>query len=238
MDNDLITEMLQLTADIAEELLQAKDDGLMRPESATCRKIERLYQMSDMQIPENMDETDGASECVAQTECVAEHEHECFAEHEHEYVSEHNVEAASDSSHDTEVSEIESEAEHDVEVEESEAELATVDVSEPEAASEIQYDSESERESEAFEGEEAADALPDGPSADDLRRAMSINDIFLFRRTLFGGSDQRMRDALADISRCSGIDEISRLLVDKYGVNLRQPEAKAFISIIQPFFDL
>ena len=46
MNDDLITELLQLTADIAEELLVAKDNGLSFPEHSTCEKIARLYSMT------------------------------------------------------------------------------------------------------------------------------------------------------------------------------------------------
>ena len=86
------------------------------------------------------------------------------------------------------------------------------------------------------ETEEVEDALPDGPSVHDIRHSFSLNDTFLFRRTLFHGSVEEMKDALEHISRCSSYDELRALLHNHYGFNLSQPEPKAFLAALEPFF--
>ena len=202
MNDDLITELLQLTADIAEELLVAKDNGLSFPEHSTCEKIARLYSMTtgDMSAEYNV----SAELCAP------------AAMHIDEYPS------ASDDTADTD-------AESATEMIETIAELEAKAGAEDNSRNYSESDTAAEIE---------ADALPEGPSAADLKRAMSINDVFLFRRALFQGSASRMQSALTDIAECSDISEVSHLLAERYGLNLKQPESKAFISFLQPFFDI
>lgn len=209
MNDDLITELLQLTADIAEELLVAKDNSLSFPERSTCEKIARLYRMTtgDMSAEDNV----SAEVCAPATV----HIDEC--------PSAGDDTAGTDAASATEMIETIAEPE------------ATADA---EDKSRTYSGTDTEKEAETAEAEEAADALPEGPSAADLKRAMSINDVFLFRRALFQGSASRMQSALRDIAECSGISEVSHLLTERYGLNLKQPESKAFISFLQPFFDI
>lgn len=209
MNDDLITELLQLTADIAEELLVAKDNSLSFPERSTCEKIARLYRMTtgDMSAEDNV----SAEVCAPATV----HIDEC--------PSAGDDTAGTDAASATEMIETIAEPE------------ATADA---EDKSRTYSGTDTEKEAETAEAEEAADALPEGPSAADLKRAMSINDVFLFRRALFQGSASRMQSALTDIVECSGISEVSHLLTERYGLNLKQPESKAFISFLQPFFDI
>ena len=209
MNDDLITELLQLTADIAEELLAAKDNSLSFPERSTCGKIERLYSMTTGRL--SAEDTKSTEVCVPATM------------HIDEYPSVGDDTADTDDESATEMIEI---------------------IDEPEATDGVEdnsrtyFETDTEKEAETAEAEEAADALPEGPSAADLKRAMSINDVFLFRRALFQGSASRMQSALTDIAECSGISEVSHLLAERYGLNLKQPESKAFISFLQPFFDI
>jgi len=70
-----------------------------------------------------------------------------------------------------------------------------------------------------------------------LREAMSLNDLFLFRRTLFGGSAERFNNALEAIAGMSRLSEVRDYLRNRSGINLKSPEAKDFISIMTPFFD-
>ena len=211
MNDDLITELLQLTADIAEELLVAKDNGLSFPEHSTCEKIARLYSMTtgDMSAEYNV----SAELCAP------------AAMHIDEYPS------ASDDTADTD-------AESATEMIETIAELEAKAGAEDNSRNYSESDTAAEIEAETAEAEETADALPEGPSAADLKRAMSINDVFLFRRALFQGSASRMQPALTDIAECSDISEVSHLLAERYGLNLKQPESKAFISFLQPIFDI
>lgn len=209
MNDNLITELLQLTADIAEELLAAKDNSLSFPERSTCEKIECLYSMTTGRL---------SAEDNKSTEVCAP-----AIMHIDEYPSAGDDTADTDAESATEMIEI---------------------IDEPEATDGVEDNSrtysetDTEKEAETAEAEEAADALPEAPSAADLKRAMSINDVFLFRRALFQGSASRMQSALTDIAECSGISEVSHLLAERYGLNLKQPESKAFISFLQPFFDI
>lgn len=209
MNDDLITELLQLTADIAEELLVAKDNSLSFPERSTCEKIARLYRMTtgDMSAEDNV----SAEVCAPATV----HIDEC--------PSAGDDTAGTDAASATEMIET---------IAEPEATAGAEDKSRTYSGTDT------EKEAETAEAEEAADALPEGPSAADLKRAMSINDVFLFRRALFQGSASRMQSAFTDIAECSGISEVSHLLTERYGLNLKQPESKAFISFLQPFFDI
>lgn len=209
MNDDLITELLQLTADIAEELLVAKDNSLSFPELSTCKKIERLYNMATG----GLSAEDNISEQVCEPASAQIDKYS----------------SAGDDSADAD-------AESATEMIETISELAATAGAKDE--SDIHAEAEAEKEAETAEAEEAADALPVGPSVADLKRAMSINDVFLFRRALFQGSASKMQSALGEIVCCSDISEIRRLLAERYRINLKQPEAKAFISFLQPFFNL
>lgn len=209
MNDDLITELLQLTADIAEELLVAKDNSLSFPERSTCEKIARLYSMTtgDMSAEDNV----SAEVCAPATV------------HIDEYPFDGDDTADTDAESATEMIETIAEPEATAGAEDKSGTYTETDT---------------EIEAESAEAEKAADALPEGPSVADLKRAMSINDVFLFRRALFQGSASRMQSALTDIAECSGISEVSHLLAERYGLNLKQPESKAFISFLQPLFDI
>ena len=76
-----------------------------------------------------------------------------------------------------------------------------------------------------------------GPDAKMLREAMSLNDTFLFRRTLFGGSAERFNNALAAIAGMSRISEAREYMSRQLGINLKSTEAREFVSIIAPFLE-
>ncbi len=65
-----------------------------------------------------------------------------------------------------------------------------------------------------------------------LKRAFSLNDMFLYRRLLFNGSSQDFNDVLEIVPSLQSPDEVCRLLSDRYGVDLQSDEAKAFIEIL------
>ena len=69
-----------------------------------------------------------------------------------------------------------------------------------------------------------------------LREAMSINDLFLFRRTLFGGSAAAFNDALSEIATFRHISEVRNFMRDTLRINLKAPEAKDFLNVMAPFF--
>ena len=101
------------------------------------------------------------------------------------------------------------------------AESEAVSESEPEAESEV----------------EATPEAPHGcgvPYAE-LRRAFSLNDVFLYRRTLFGGSAARFDAALQAVASMSGVEELRRYLAEVEGVNLKSASAKEFIAVLSSF---
>lgn len=69
-----------------------------------------------------------------------------------------------------------------------------------------------------------------------LREAMSINDLFLFRRTLFGGSAAAFNNALSEIATFRHISEVRNFMRDTLRINLKAPEAKDFLNVMAPFF--
>lgn len=69
-----------------------------------------------------------------------------------------------------------------------------------------------------------------------LREAMSLNDLFLYRRTLFGGSAAAFNDALTEIATFSHISEVRNFMRDALHINMKTTEAKDFINIMAPFF--
>ena len=65
-----------------------------------------------------------------------------------------------------------------------------------------------------------------------LKRAFSLNDMFLYRRLLFNGSSQDFNDVLEIVPSLQSPDEVCRLLSDRYDVDLQSDEAKTFIEIL------
>lgn len=84
--------------------------------------------------------------------------------------------------------------------------------------------------------EEAGPACVTSLSPATLREAMSLNDLFLYRRTLFGGSAAAFNDALTEIATFSHISEVRNFMRDTLHINMKTTEAKDFINIMAPFF--
>lgn len=84
--------------------------------------------------------------------------------------------------------------------------------------------------------EEAGPACVPSLSPATLREAMSLNDLFLYRRTLFGGSAAAFNDALTQIATFSHISEVRNFMRDSLHINMKTTEAKDFINIMAPFF--
>ncbi len=84
--------------------------------------------------------------------------------------------------------------------------------------------------------EEAGLASVTSLSPATLREAMSLNDLFLYRRTLFGGSAAAFNDALTQIATFSHISEVRNFMRDTLHINMKTSEAKDFINIMAPFF--
>lgn len=71
----------------------------------------------------------------------------------------------------------------------------------------------------------------------ELRRAFSLNDIFLYQRTLFGGSADRFNEALHAVSMMTSASELRRYLADVQQVNLKSEPAKEFIAVLMTFLE-
>lgn len=84
--------------------------------------------------------------------------------------------------------------------------------------------------------EEAGPASVTSLTPATLREAMSLNDLFLYRRTLFGGSAAAFNDALTQIATFSHISEVRNFMRDALHINMKAPEAKDFLNIMAPFF--
>lgn len=76
---------------------------------------------------------------------------------------------------------------------------------------------------------------PPQVSVTDLQRAFSINDAFLFRREIFGGSREQFNEALEIISRFRDVSELQAYL-EGLGLNLEQSPGKDFYQVLAPFF--
>ncbi|MCM1028710.1 MAG: hypothetical protein NC342_05860 [Pseudoflavonifractor sp.] len=90
--------------------------------------------------------------------------------------------------------------------------------------------SEDEAIAEAVSYEEREDAEPI-PTIKAI--TLTLNDKFRFRRTIFGGSDTRLSDALATIATIEGPEELDDYITNDLCLDLTDEEVKAFIEAIQ-----
>lgn len=74
-------------------------------------------------------------------------------------------------------------------------------------------------------------------TASQLRNSLTLNDMFLYSRTLFGGSSDRFDKALAHIATLQSISDVKAFLSETGHINLNTEEAKDFISSISQFFN-
>lgn len=204
--NGTIGQMLTLTADIAETLLAIKDTD----SSITPElidKIEQLHTLAQLPIETVAD--------VEETELPAElspkEEIQC------EPVAETIRQAPPELEETLELTE-----------QEEDAVKETPEVPEPPETAEAPETAETP--------EEAGLASVTSLSPATLREAMSLNDLFLYRRTLFGGSAAAFNDALTEIATFSHISEVRNFMRDTLHINMKTSEAKDFINIMAPFF--
>lgn len=90
------------------------------------------------------------------------------------------------------------------------------------------------------EPEPVAEPEADAPGlvAAELRRMFSLNDLFLFRRELFQGSQVLFDRALEDVGRCSSASQAREILIDNYAIDPKRPEAKEFLAVISGLFEI
>lgn len=206
--NGTIGQMLTLTADIAETLLAIKDaDSGITPE--LIDKIEQLHTLAQLPVETIAD----VEEPELPAELSPKEGIQC------EPVAETIRQAPPELEDTLELTEQEEAVKETPEVQE------TPEVPETPEASE-----------EAEEAEEAGPACVTSLSPATLREAMSLNDLFLYRRTLFGGSAAAFNDALTQIATFSHISEVRNFMRDTLHINMKTSEAKDFINIMAPFF--
>lgn len=88
------------------------------------------------------------------------------------------------------------------------------------------------------EPEPEAEADAPGLVAAELRRMFSLNDLFLFRRELFQGSQVLFDRALEDVGRCSSASQAREILINNYAIDPKRPEAKEFLAVISGLFEI
>lgn len=70
----------------------------------------------------------------------------------------------------------------------------------------------------------------------DIRRNITINDRFLFRRELFGGSDEEFNDTLDLIATMHSPEEAAEYLFDDLAWDRENPTVKEFWSLVKGYF--
>lgn len=204
--NGTIGQMLTLTADIAETLLAIKDTD----SSITPELIDKIEQLHTLaQLP--VETVADVEEPELPAELSPKEEIQC------EPVAETTRQAPPELEDTLELTE-----------QEEDAVKETPEVPEPPETAEAPETAETP--------EEAGPASVTSLSPATLREAMSLNDLFLYRRTLFGGSAAAFNDALTQIATFSHISEVRNFMRDTLHINMKTSEAKDFINIMAPFF--
>ncbi len=72
--------------------------------------------------------------------------------------------------------------------------------------------------------------------AKELRRALSLNDRFRFRRELFGNSDVKMAETLALLDAMEDYAEASQYLTDDLGWDAKEPVVEEFLALVEKHF--
>lgn len=204
--NGTIGQMLTLTADIAEALLTIKDTD-SGITPELIDKIEQLHTLAQLPVETVAD----VEEPELPAELSPKEEIQC------EPVAETTRQAPPELEETLELTE-----------QEEDAVKETPEVPEPPETAEAPETAETP--------EEAGLASVTSLSPATLREAMSLNDLFLYRRTLFGGSAAAFNDALTEIATFSHISEVRNFMRDTLHINMKTSEAKDFINIMAPFF--
>ncbi len=218
--NGTIGQMLTLTADIAEALLTIKDtDSGITPE--LIGKIEQLHTLAQLPVETVAD----VEEPTLPGELSPKEEIQC------EPIVETSRQAPPEQEETLEITEQEESVQAIPEAPEA-PEIPEVPKI-PETL-ETPVTPVTPEEQEEPEQEEQASVTSLSPAT--LREAMSLNDLFLYRRTLFGGSAAAFNDALTQIATFSHISEVRNFMRDTLHINMKTTEAKDFINIMAPFF--
>lgn len=215
--NGTIGQMLTLTADIAEALLTIKDtDSGITPE--LIGKIEQLHTLAQLPVETVAD----VEEPALPGELSPKEEIQC------EPIAETTRQAPPEQEECLEITEQEESVQAIPEAPEA------PEIPEVPKIPETLETPVTPEEPEEPEQEEQASVTSLSPAI--LREAMSLNDLFLYRRTLFGGSAAAFNDALTQIATFSHISEVRNFMRDTLHINMKTSEAKDFLNIMAPFF--
>jgi hypothetical protein len=234
-------EMLQLTAQIAEELLQIKDEG-GKADAELIGNIDRLAELASLSAalpnPEPAIEPTPETTSEPIAEPITEPVSESIQEPGTEFTEAPILDSAA-------VTEPDLEAESALESEpqcESEPQSEPVCDPNPERESELVSEAKSVSTSESVQScepestqipEQIRDDVCPRVSVATLRKAFSLNDIFFYRRTLFCGSQAMFNDALEAISASDG--DVAKVLSEQFNIDANSDEAVAFVELIQPY---
>lgn len=208
--------MLELTADIADELLKIKDSGRDALPAELKLNIISLAEIASG-TPDAAPEPEPVPdpEPIRESEPVPEPESIQLPtpepEPEPEPVSEPEPQPAS----------------------EPQSVPAPETVSEPDTESKPETVPVSETVSES-QPEPEKKAFRIAPAA--LRQAFSINDAFLFRREIFGGSKESFDEALAHMANLNSRRALQEYLVEDLGLNLNESPGREFYDTLEVFF--
>lgn len=113
-------------------------------------------------------------------------------------------------------------------------ELEETDDAEPETLPEKPEKSDK---SDKSDNSDSAPAQPAPPvSINDLATAFTLNDKFRFRRELFRNSDTELTETLDVLQAMDSIEEAEDYLYNDLAWDSENPEVKAFIALIVPFY--
>lgn len=70
----------------------------------------------------------------------------------------------------------------------------------------------------------------------DIRKAMTLNDKFLFRRELFGGNDAELNDTIELLASMHSFDEVEEYIYDDLQWDRKNPTVVDFMEIIKTYF--
>lgn len=87
------------------------------------------------------------------------------------------------------------------------------------------------------EDDSAAQRAARAEGTRDIRRNLTLNDKFMFRRELFGGSAEEFNDTLDLISAMSSYAEAREYLCDDLAWDPENPTVKEFLNLVTNYFN-
>lgn len=224
--NPIIDDMLNLTADIAEELLRLKDAELGELPDGLKLKIISLAELAATPTCQAVEENAVSSDL---TEVENEHS-ETVSEVKDELVSEPESEPYSVTTI-TEVESVAAEAAESAAAAAAAAEEEEEEEEEPISAPQPQLQPQREP---AYEKRHFKERQQLNPA--DLQRVFSINDEFLFCREIFKGEKSEYLRALDYIAKLPNRWALQVFLVEELGLNLNESPGKEFYQTLVVFF--